>query len=774
MSSNYLFKKRGLNQNNNCFRPIIYRLNLESDKKAFETLLEEVSNVLIFDEINSQLTELIKLRNPKLKFDLLQVNGLIEKHLGGIPIEEYGVWVYYPWSNRLVHLLDEEEFVLVRTNRNQYKITPEECSILSKKKIGVIGLSVGQSVAITLAMERCFGEIRLADFDTLELNNLNRIRTGVHNLGLNKAYSVAREISEIDPFLEVKCFPDGLTEDNMDSFFLDSGKLDILVEECDGLDVKILCRIKAKELGIPVIMEASDKCMVDVERFDLNDNLPILHGLIKHLDVKKIKELKTNEEKIPYLLDIIGIDTCSTRLKASMLEIDQSITTWPQLASAVTMGGGVMTDVARRVLLNQFTDSGRYYIDVEELIKNSNDENKTLSTPIEKNLLSLEQMRSIIENNNFNDFYSENLPSAILEKIIEASSLAPSGGNVQPWKWLYKDNVLYLFHDSARSDSMLDYLNNASYIGLGAAVENLVLKSHEYKLEVFIKWFPISEERKLIAKVNFYKDKVNSKGLLLESHGQDHLSSCIEKRLTNRKTKIDRSELLKSVLENIKVSTESIPGARLQLIEDEKSIEELGDIISEIEKIRIMTKRGHSDFVNEIRWTELDALNSRDGIDIRTVELTVSEDAGFRVARDWGIIEKLSDWKGGDVFKKLALKGVASSSCLGVILMPTSSNQDFINGGRSVQRAWLSAAHMDIAFQPMSPSTFLFSKLIDNDLADFSEVQLEKLKILRKKFTKLLSLEPGIGEIFIFRLFKADDPEVKSLRLPLGDILYIN
>ena len=36
---------------------------------------------------------------------------------------------------------------------NQYKITPEEREMLEKRKIGVIGLSVGQSVSITLAME---------------------------------------------------------------------------------------------------------------------------------------------------------------------------------------------------------------------------------------------------------------------------------------------------------------------------------------------------------------------------------------------------------------------------------------------------------------------------------------------------------------------------------------------------------------------------------------------------------------------------------------------
>src|SRR5690606_25672346 len=120
--------------------------------------------------------------------------------LAGADPYEYGVWVYYPWSHRLVHLLDEKEFVEVRTNRNQYKITPEEQALLATKKIGVIGLSVGQSIALSLAMERLFGELRLADFDVLELSNMNRIRAGAQDLGLSKVVVAAREIAEIDPY----------------------------------------------------------------------------------------------------------------------------------------------------------------------------------------------------------------------------------------------------------------------------------------------------------------------------------------------------------------------------------------------------------------------------------------------------------------------------------------------------------------------------------------------------------------------------------------------
>ena len=110
------------------------------------------------------------------------------------------------WAEKLVHILDEQEFAIVRTNRNKHKITSQEQQELATKKIGVMGLSVGQSVSLTLAMERGFGELRIADFDELDLSNINRIRTGIYNLKIKKTVIVAREIAEIDPYLNVVCF----------------------------------------------------------------------------------------------------------------------------------------------------------------------------------------------------------------------------------------------------------------------------------------------------------------------------------------------------------------------------------------------------------------------------------------------------------------------------------------------------------------------------------------------------------------------------------------
>jgi molybdopterin/thiamine biosynthesis adenylyltransferase len=263
----------------------ILRLSNPADTAFFQHLRADEPRLQLFDAIAGQLRELVKSLQPQRRMSSAEIDEAVTAHLGGVRPADYGAWVYYPWSHRLVHLLDEKEFAFLRTNRNCHKITSSEQAALAGKKVGIIGLSVGQSIAMTLAMERSFGELRLADFDLLELTNLNRIRTGVHNLGVSKAVLVAREIAEIDPFLKTVCFLDGITPENVDAFFLDGGKLDIVVDECDGLDVKVLCRQKAKASGVPVLMDASDRGTLDVERFDLEPERPLLHGFLAGLDV---------------------------------------------------------------------------------------------------------------------------------------------------------------------------------------------------------------------------------------------------------------------------------------------------------------------------------------------------------------------------------------------------------------------------------------------------------------------------------------------------------
>lgn len=741
------------------YTPEFYRINTENDIHLFNEFLAQNSNIFVFDTIHSQLCELIKSLHPSRKLNKEELTNAVEKHLNGVQSQHYGVWVYYPWARRLVHLLDEEEFVEVRTNRNQYKITREERAILATKKIGIVGLSVGQSIALSLAMERGFGELRLADFDDLELSNLNRIRTPLHTMGLKKVTVVAREIAELDPFLKVTLFDDGLTEDNIERFFTGGGKLDLLVDECDGLDMKVTMRHYAKQKQIPVIMDTSDRGMLDVERFDLEPDRPLLHGLMGDVNPADIKGL-TNEQKIPYILPMIGGENISARMKASMMEVEESINTWPQLATSVILGGAVSADVSRRILLNQFHDSGRYYIDLEELVANK--------TPykypeiIEKPApLSKQDIQNELTGLTIN---GDDAPAKEeIDAIVTAACLAPTGGNSQPWKWVYHNKALLLFHDEHYSFSFLDYKKYGSYVGFGAAFENVDLKAAQLGYTTAVQLFPKGNSSPLVAIVTFSKNN---------SAPKDELANFIETRLTNRNTG-HYEPISENEIEKIQASISKIKYASLKFITDRNEINKLATIIAGADKIRMMHPQGHRDtFFSEMRWTPEEAESTRDGIDIATVGVSAGEAAGFAMAKDYKAIDYLREWGKGEAFEKLTKKGAAIASAIVLVKMPGATIVDYIEGSKAMQRVWLETTRLGYAVQPVSVPLFMFRRLTEGGGEGLSTTDMDKLQTLKQEYGLILAGYESEGHIFMLKLSKADEPKVKALRRKLEDVLF--
>jgi len=122
-------------------------------------------------------------------------------------------------------------------------------------------------------------------------------------------------------------------------------------------------------------MDTNDKGMLDIERFDLDPERPIFHGRLKRVDGLSVVELEqllsklTVQEKVAYLVDIIGFENVSDAMKLSLQHMNKTIVGWPQLASAVTLGGAMVTDITRKIFLGKFESSGRYFIDFDELIQ---------------------------------------------------------------------------------------------------------------------------------------------------------------------------------------------------------------------------------------------------------------------------------------------------------------------------------------------------------------------------------------------------------------------
>lgn len=747
------------------YRAKFFRLSGGTEEqKALQTLLDSGAVRYIHDTLSDQLRELAKIRNASRKLTAAESAEAIKEYLQGASIEDYGVWAFYPWSGRLVHLLDEPEFIELRTNRNKYKITDGEQETLLRKRVGVIGLSVGQSVALTMAMERSFGELRLADFDTLELSNLNRIRSGVHELGGLKVINAAREIAEIDPYLDVKVFAEGLTRDNLDAFFTEGGQLDVLIEECDNLEMKILSRVKARELKIPVLMDTSDRGMIDIERFDAEPGRPILHGLTEGLNPEGLGALSM-EEKIPVLMRMVGSETLSLRMKASMLEVEQSVASWPQLASSVVMGGGAVGELARKILLDENVASGRFYFDVEHII--GQEMPKSDFVPTVPAPFSMDEAVNVAETFDLSAASGRVSPSReILQQLIEAGLRAPSGGNNQPWKWVSFDGALFLFHDKSRSESWVDVGDFGAFLALGTAVEAVSLEAKSLGLISEVAWQPASSPSRLFAVLTFQQLEEPLPPFeqeLVANRGLRHTDR------RNPKRGVIPADLKEEIAESL--------GSHVAMhwATDEADLDKIADIIAASDRLRLLSRQGHHEFYREIRLTPEEAESKRDGIDVLSANLSPSDLAALQVARSTDVIDFLSQQKLGHGLGKLSRKSVSSASGFVLLTIPAYTNALLGEAGRAINRAWIRVNLRRFAFHPMLSPVIIANKALSGaNEAEHSDELMREFEATRMSLYQIFRLNNAERPVFLARINNAGvEKPIDSLRLPFEKVAVI-
>src|SRR5687768_8518054 len=90
-------------KDNNLHKPLFYRLNKSADVQEFNKLLN-LPGIRVVDYISDQVREFVKYKNPDKKFSTDELDLEAKQHFGETEPDKYGVWVYYPWSNRLVHI----------------------------------------------------------------------------------------------------------------------------------------------------------------------------------------------------------------------------------------------------------------------------------------------------------------------------------------------------------------------------------------------------------------------------------------------------------------------------------------------------------------------------------------------------------------------------------------------------------------------------------------------------------------------------------------------
>lgn len=714
----------------------------DRDRRRLDELARNPA-VVVVDTVLEQLDELVCSREPTLQLGIATGQRIDELLEGSAP-ELFGRWVFYPWSGRLVHVLPEPLHRELRLDRNRYKIAATEQAELLSLRVAVAGLSVGRAVASTLVHEGLCGEIRLADFDALSLSNLNRVTGGIADIGVNKAVLAAREVAELDPYLRVVVHENGVHEDTLDAFLTD---VDIVLDECDDLAMKVLLRERARAMRVPVVMVTSDRGLLDVERFDREPVREPFHGALAGLRAVDLRGL-TTKQKVPYVLRILDAERMPPRMAASLVEVGRTLATWPQLASDVALGGAMAANAVRRIALGELVMSGRYEVDLDVLVRDGSarpaptvrswvPEPASAATPV----LPLPAPGG------------SSLPTRDeVRFIVGCATLAPSGGNAQPWRFTYRGTLVGAV-DGARS-SLLDFEGRASCLALGAALEAALIGAHALGF---------------VAQPVVHSEPGAPRWELTLQHAGAPAATpeltLLRERCCNRVGRpsppIPPGDLAGLVA--------SAPPLHVVAVTDPAALEQLGEALGELDRVRFLSPAWHRELFAELRWSREEALATRDGIDLASLELDATDLAAFDVIRSAPTTEALGRFGLGSGLGDASRTAFRNAGAALVIGVRSTDHACLIEAGRGLLRLWLEATARDIGVHPWG-SPFFYQRLREAG-STLDTWQRETIAHSRRTFLKGAPVEEDVTVLLVLRLTTGTRPTARSVRRAVDDVL---
>jgi len=411
-------------------------------------------------------------------------------------------------------------------------------------------------------------------------------------------------------------------------------------------------------------------------------------------------------EKNRALSQIYDMSTLSTRFIASGMEIDKSISSWPQLSDDVFLNAATLTHAARRIMLgDDSVVSGRFSVDMSRLFSPHN-RISTGNTDMTENLkvqgLATYPRAHYIRDTNMMEKTQE------LLFINHWARSAPSAGNQQPWNTRLciesgKNNEPYI-EVSYRSETESfqdDWNHKRNELALGCLLENAEIAAAHLGLQIQV-------------------DDIDTNTSI-------PVTTCIRLKSSQEEVEnnVDKARLftamhLRTAARNSK-PVEKIPNDLKQclldlgamLVDDQSSIMfNLRQAIVDERKARLMDMKGLFSEVGEGQYK----------LHPKVLGLSEDEQEAFQNLSKRPDVINYASAQG---FHKAMLdpfQSVIENTKLLIILC--NDGENFIEKGRILERAWLEMTNHGIGARPFSLSGKQLKTLgVSNAFFVFSPVE---------------------------------------------------
>ncbi|MGD1036255.1 MAG: hypothetical protein ABR878_03490 [Roseiarcus sp.] len=280
-----------------------------------------------------------------------------------------------------------------------------------------------------------------------------------------------------------------------------------------------------------------------------------------------------------------------------------------------------------------------------------------------------------------------------VKRPLRAAILAASPHDTQPWLFKIEQSAISVYADHARNLGAFDPFRREMHLGLGAAVENLVLAARALGLAAQVA--PVdgklallpSDSPALAVRVAFVP----------APPARDATFDAIGNRHTNRGPyrgdQVLGSEILLRLADLIASET-----VRVAFIEDRLARQELGALIVEATERIVADAQMSRDSARWFRTGRRDIEAHRDGVTVDTAGLSPMMTAAAKLLPD-------ADAKSADQYWLSITRDVQvpTAPALGVLLVRDRLDmRSAIEAGRAWQRLHLAATAQGLAAQPLN------------------------------------------------------------------------
>lgn len=639
--------------------------------------------------------------------------------------------------------------------RNIGWVRSDEQIVLRAKRVAIAGLGgVGGSHLLTLT-RLGIGAFHVADFDRFELANFNRqAGATLASLGQQKITVLAGMARDINPELDLRLFSDGLHSGNVDDFL---AGVDLYLDGLDFFAVEARRCVFAAcaRLGIPAVTAAP-----------LGMGVALLNFLPGKMSFEEYFRLDGQTEEEQLLRFLLGLSPAMLQ-RGYLVEpgaVNFLQHRGPSTPMACDLCAGVAATEVLKILLARGTvrsaPQGLQFDAYQGRLAHTYRPGGNRH-PLQRFGLAIAR-RQLSRMAGRAESVSTAAPTDPLLRVLDAARWAPSGDNSQPWRFeILGERSLVVHGHDTRAECVYDLEGHASQLALGGLLETLAIAASAEGWQAEVTRRADADETRPTFDVSLVD---------LPGGAADPLLPYVRVRSVQR-----RALRMRPLQARERESLEAClpPGYRVLWFGSWRERMRAARLTFTCAGLRLTLPEAYPVHRDLVDWDDPASPDripaGAVGLDPLTLRLM------RRVMQSWERVDFFNRYLAGTILPRMELDLWPGLACAAhfALLAPHRPQgiDDYVAGGRAMQRFWLTATRLGLQLQPeMTPLIFheyqraglRFSRL---------EAMHERAAVVSRLFQELLSPPAADTAVFVGRIGAGQTARFRSMRRPLQELL---